>query len=309
MSMIWKPFLVISLCACTTACTAELPQSGDVGDVDELDESALALPPSLQGTEPDGTLHVDAHGDFVADADAMRLFDYVLTAQGEVPEDDLHALAHAIIHRRLPAAAAAQAVEAFERYLDYRAQASEIASNPDQPVALARDRLLRLHAETVADMPGLAADPILFNRAAALHRVISDPSLDRRTRAARVLEIEAATPQDQALRQAQHQTRLLLRLREAEQRLRAQGGSEGELQALRAELVGPAAARRLAGLDQERARWQQRVAAYRNARAALLSRMSASGERDQALAALRAQRFTPQERVRLRAFDLSSPSR
>lgn len=299
------------------ACTAELTDPGGVpasapsiddgdngSDIDNDTGDAPALPPSLRGSEPDGDLRLDQDGRFVADADAMRFFDYFLTAEGELPDHALHALVHEAIARRLPAAAAGQASEAFERYLDYRAEAARIVADPDQTVADARDRLLRLHAERVAHVPGLAADPVLFNRAAALHRVMIQPGLDRAVRAARVAEVETALPipgQDRRPA-AQRETHLLQRLHQAEQRLHARGGSAAELRALRADLVGPAAAERLARLDQERARWQQRVLSYQRARAAADSAASRTLDhatpehttRDDAS-------FTPRERLRLRA--------
>lgn len=301
----WLCILCILILA-AGACTGEIGDAGDFaatdasGEIDAPGEIGAsgepALPPSLLDTEPDGTLHTDARGRFVADDDAMRFFDYYLTAEGELGEDALHDLVHQSIRSRLPAPAADEAVEAFERYLLYRAEAAAIMDDQAQTVDTARDRMVRLHAELVPDIPGLARDPILFHRAAALHHVLADSSLDRQMRRARMAAIEARfaaeAPDDARVHQA---TRLPLRLRDAELRLRARGGSDADVQALRVDMVGPAAAARLRSLDAERARWQQRVHAYREqaVQAPQASNVSSSG----------APHFSPRELLRLRALE------
>ena len=312
----WFCILILAAGACTAEMADDTAEMADTA-ADSEAAGAPMLPPSLRDTEPDGRLRVDARGDFVADTGAVRYFDYFLTAEGEIAEDALHDLVHRSIRRRLPAPAADQAVEAFERYLLYRAEATAIMGDHGQSVDTARDRMIRLHAELVPDMPGLARDPIIFHRAAALHHVLSEPDLDRQVRRARVAAIEdrfataTQAPDDARVRQA---TRLPLRLRQAEQRLRARGGSDADVHALRVDMVGPAAAARLSHLDATRARWQQRVRAHRAGTAAGPSAVAAP---DQGMQAAQAPRFSPAELLRLRALEriaaqepaVSSPSR
>ena len=72
-----------------------LPHTGDEDDPAPGDPLAppgaaadgLPRPRSLRGTRVDGGLVVDAAGRFVPTIDARRLFDYFLTASGEVPDD------------------------------------------------------------------------------------------------------------------------------------------------------------------------------------------------------------------------------
>src|SRR5882724_6410971 len=76
-------------------------ERGAPGRPDSLDDTAVTAtsdatpargrPRSLRGTRIDGGLVVDADGRFVATIDARRLFDYFLTASGEVPADLLRA--------------------------------------------------------------------------------------------------------------------------------------------------------------------------------------------------------------------------
>jgi len=81
--------------------------------------------------------------------------------------------------------------------------------------------------------------------------------------------------------------------------LRAQGGGENEVYRLRASTFTPEAAARLAELDREESRWQQRIIAYQAQKAGL-----PGGAQDAAaLRQLRDASFTPEEQRRLGAYE------
>jgi lipase chaperone LimK len=90
---------------------------------------ALAAP-SLQGTDVDGAFEVDTSGRLVPGASAVRLFDYVLLASGEVPPAQVRDLVRREAERTLPATgdARAQAVDLFDRYVAYRPRAAAALS-------------------------------------------------------------------------------------------------------------------------------------------------------------------------------------
>ena len=75
---------------------------------------------SLRGTDVDGTLQVDADGRFVANAEAVRLFDYFLSTEGEAPAEVIRERVADEAHRQLPATEAARAMALFDRYVAYR---------------------------------------------------------------------------------------------------------------------------------------------------------------------------------------------
>ncbi|HEY2509519.1 MAG TPA: lipase secretion chaperone [Polyangiaceae bacterium] len=81
---------------------------------------AAVLAGSLRGTDVDGTLQVLADGRFVANAEAVRLFDYLLSTEGEVPADAIRTRLADEAHRRLSPAEAARAIALFDRYVAYR---------------------------------------------------------------------------------------------------------------------------------------------------------------------------------------------
>lgn len=268
-------------------------------------------PYSLRGTVPDGELRADGAGHFIADSDAFLFIDYYLTANGEIPDHVLNGLIIDELERQLPATAAAGATSIFTRYIEYRQDAAALMQNPTVPEDEVLARLQRLHAELVADVPGLANEPLRFERAFALREVLSDKSLSPAARGAAIARIEATmVPAGEVLAEAEaaRASRVVLELSAAEERLRSQGRSDEEIHALRSSMVGEEAAGRLAALDRRRAAWQGRVRAYQQERAAIMARMPASAEREQALAQLLGNRFDARERLRVNAAMALLPS-
>lgn len=273
---------------------------------------APARPRSLRGTRVDGGLVVDADGHFVPTLDARRLFDYFLTATGEVPDDALHARIEREIARRLPEGAAREALALLDRYLGYRERVRALATAdvPDDDdldsrlatlVALRRETLGPDAAEAFFAEEEADARRLLESR-----RIANDPSLSPEERAARVEAIFAAAEADlpAEVREARAAARLATTLRGAEAEVRARGGDDAEIAALRARLAGPEAAARLAELDRTRSEWRGRVEAYRTARDRLLHDSSLdAAARDAAVARLLGESFTPAEQRRVAALD------
>ncbi|MEW6267753.1 MAG: lipase secretion chaperone, partial [Thermodesulfobacteriota bacterium] len=121
-------------------------------------------------------------------------------------------------------------------------------------------------------------------------------------RARRAAELEASLPPEERARRREATAALDLRAAEAD--LAASGGSADELHALRERMVGREAADRLATLDAQRRAWNERVADYRAARAAIDGEPSLDArEREAAIARLRVERFSETERLRVEALD------
>jgi lipase chaperone LimK len=109
-------------------------------------------------------------------------------------------------------------------------------------------------------------------------------------------------PEEQ--RAARAATLLAATLQHDEEGLRARGASAAEVRSLRERLVGVAAADRLDALDRRRDAWQQRVDDYRTARTAIeTDPRRTPAEREAAARALRDERFTGPERLRLEALE------
>jgi len=272
------------------------------------DAAVASVPPaSLRDTEVDGGLTVDPQGRFVVNPETRLFFDYYLAASGEEPLAVLRARLVAAIQTRLPAGAAVTAVALLDRYLHYRDQAraleerggaaTDIAERFAQIWALRRQTFGAADAEALFG-PEEARDRIEAER----RQVLGDRTLAAAVREARLADLDAALPE--TARAARAAATLPQRLRRDEAALRAAGGSDEEIQALREQVVGTDAAARLAALDAERARWRQRVEDYRRARAAIERDPALTPEqRAGAAAALVGERFTEPEQARVAALE------
>lgn len=264
-------------------------------------------PPSLRGTRIDGDLELDPLGHFRASVNARRLFDYHLTATGEVSLDDIRARVVAVIERRLPPAAAGEAIDLLDRYLLYRERARQLADaglgDDDYHARFAAIWALRREVLGPADAEALFGEEEAYDRVALERaRIMTNPFLSDEDRAAQLPAVDAAMPEP--MREAREAATTPMRLGAAEQALRDAGGTATDVEALRTEVVGAEAARRLASLDAEQAAWQARVDEFRAARAAIEDDASRSpDDRARAVERLLSERFSAPERVRIDALD------
>lgn len=103
----------------TLAAQVETAPRVAAGRRDEAGDAGVAVG-SLRGTDVDGTLQVDADGRFIANAEAVRLFDYFLSTEGEAPSEVIRERVSNEAHRQLPATEATRAMDLFDRYVAYR---------------------------------------------------------------------------------------------------------------------------------------------------------------------------------------------
>src|SRR5438552_1929875 len=129
-----------------------------------------------------------------------------------------------------------------------------------------------------------------------------DPSLEVAERERRAAALEDGLPEP--VRAARAEALAPLRAMQEEARMRAGGTSSVEIRALRERSFGTEAADRLEELDRQRAAWQQRIDDYRAAREVVEQNPSLdAAARARAIEALRAERFTAEERLRIPVLD------
>ena len=276
-------------------------------------------PHSLHNTVPDGALRLTADGNFVADEDAIVLFDYFLTVEGEVSDGELHALVGVEINRQLSGDDAAAARVAFDDYIAYRKASAEAMAASDDPEIVAAE-LARIHAEAVTKLPGIAGDLQRIARATALRSLLGasgdngsvsagKPTYENRSRSltearrgelARIITETTTPAQAAADAEARQASRLALDLRDETRVLQQGGAGAADVHALRVTRVGAEAAERLAALDRQRAEWQARVRDYRARRDEIAASNLEPEARTAALNEL-LDAFSPREQLRLRA--------
>jgi lipase chaperone LimK len=257
---------------------------------------------SLRGAEPDGEVGLDASGRAAADESLRRLFDHFLSLTGEFTPDEIERLLRDEVERRHGAAIADQVHVLFARYVSMRGELASMALSDDLATRFAQLRAVR-RAWFGDDAARLFADEDrhteqLLERAA----VLRDPTLGREQRDARLEQIDAARPAAQRRAEQDATSALLV---EAQTRQFEQSDTDPAARAAdRSALWGEDAARRLAALDRERERWDQRVAAYRSARDLITSRANLTpSDRANAIGELRRASFGPNERRRIESLE------
>ncbi len=253
------------------------------------DLTVRIAPRSLAGTAIDGELRTGPDGTFVFDERARLAFDYFLTADTELPTDDLAAWVRAELDRTLPAPAADEAFAAWESYLAFRSEAATTLAQPTD-LAAAERQLLRAVDDHLGDYPIARAERAQISHSFALKRI---DTLTGEPRERALAELTSNAPTDDDAQQ-------FLTARQAI--TAAQLAGADDLQALRSQHYGQEAAARLAALDATRSAWTQRLATHRSAREALRTELTGPALAT-AITDLETADFSPSELRRLHALD------
>ncbi len=272
-----------------------------------------ALPKSLQGTEVDGELDVDAAGHLKITRGVRNLFDYFFSAMGEETLPVIVARIKAYIHHKnLPALAEADALRVLDSYVAYKQALSQLPEQPS-PGAHPDVAVLQQRLTAIRDLRRqyLAPDVVtaFFGEDEAYDQfslarmsILQDKSLSSATKASELAQAMAQLPEDLRQRmQADSQYESLLSLTQEWQQ---KGGSPQELRQIRENLVGSAAADRLEALDQQRQVFNNKLDQYLQQRQAILSNPNLSAdERQGEVEQLRTTSFSAEEQARVKALE------
>jgi lipase chaperone LimK len=298
-----NPTLVFALGAAGTVWLAMLAgRPAPVPQAVTVAPSVKPFAPSLQGTRPDGAVHVAPDDVVVADAQLIELFDYYLSTVGEKSPDAVRAEIERELDRTLRPPAAAAAKRVLARYIAYRQalaalQADRRLTGPDAAALKRRLNAMRSLRAQYFNPREIAA---IFGRedaanadALARMEIRDDRTLSAQQKQARLAALDAGLPAD--VRAAREAPLKIVHVQEEAERLRAAGAGEEDVFRLRAEAFGADAAQRLADVDREEAAWKRRIDAYLAER---------RGLRDEAeIAALRNRMFSADEQRRLGAYE------
>ena len=263
---------------------------------------AKAFAPSLQGTRPDGAVHVAPDDSIVADAQLVELFDYYLSTVGEKSPAAVRAEIERELDRTLRPAAAAAAKRVLTRYIAYRQALAGLGADrglAGQDAAALKRRLdalrgLRAQYFSRREIAAIFGREDAANaEALARMEIRDDRTLDAQQKQARLAALDAGLPAD--VRAAREAPLKIVRVQEEAARLRAGGAGEDDVFRLRAEAFGVDAAQRLADVDRDEAAWRRRIDAY------LVQRRGLNDEA--AVTALRNRMFSEDEQRRLGAYE------
>jgi lipase chaperone LimK len=272
-----------------------------------------SLPGSLQGTEVDGELEVDAAGRLKIGNGIRRVFDYFLSAIGEEPLESILARIRAYLRHKLPAGAAAEAERLLDSYIAYKRALEAIPqAQPQSGGQMDLDALRRQMQQVQAlrrqfFTPEVATaffgDEDVYDRyTLARLDVMQNRHLSPAQRAAQLAALEDMLPPPmqasiKAINQVQNLDALTADWKQ-------RGGTPAELRQIRENLVGAEAADRLESLDRENADWDRRMGAWLGERAALVANTSVSEQdRERQLEEKRRSRFSAEELTRVEALE------
>ncbi|MDP2227739.1 MAG: lipase secretion chaperone [Moraxellaceae bacterium] len=287
---------------------------GSIAPPTRFQTGVEALPRSLQGTEVDGELEVDAQGRLKITHGIRRVFDYFLSAVGEEPMASIIARLRAYIRHQLPAGAAAEAERILDGYLAYKQgleglQARVQQSDGSLDIAAVRRQMQEVQAlrtqYLAADViAAFFGDDDLYDRY-TLSRldILQNKTLTTAQRAQQLAALEQQLPP--ALQESLTAINQYQNLQALTDEWKQRGGSPAELRQLRESLVGAEATDRLETLDRERGAWDQRMSGWLAERAAILGNRNLSEtDRQHQMAAARAQRFSADEQSRVQSLEL-----
>jgi len=287
------------------AAATPMPAAAALADQAAFTQSKRALPASLRGSTPDGAVTLDASGRLRPSIELRRLFDYFLSAIGEL---DLAAIrTHLLdtVAATEPPALTAEVAALFDRYVDYQAElAQQAAGFGALPVdRLAGTMALRrrfFDAATVTAFFGAEE----ADAQATLRRleIGHDPALTSAQREQRWRELEQSLPPE--LQAQARETTSAVLIEEQSRQFEQLGIAAAQRHRERSAAFGRAAADRLAVLDQQRADWDARRAEYQRVRAAILADAGLGpAERAAGIEQWLQQHFSASEQRRVRALE------
>lgn len=275
------------------------------------------LPRSLQGTDVDGEIIIDENQQLVVTEGLRRLFDYFLSALGEEDEATIFARVESYIRSFVPEPAASQAIVIFNQYIDYLKAIPEIEKRygnlqlqatqngeldlnmvAQQKQDVAKLRQQYFDTQTITAFFG--AEDEYDDYSIAMINIEQNKLLSDEQKAAARQDYISRMPDNMTKANIEQQANLNALMSRTEQ-LKAQGATPEALYNMRRELVGAAAAGRLAQLDKEDADFDQRFNQYQTQKK-LLSQNANSTQARAQIEQLEQQLFSVTERKRLAGY-------
>ncbi|AMN48922.1 lipase secretion chaperone [Psychrobacter sp. P2G3] len=276
------------------------------------------LPRSLQDTDVDGEIIIDENKQLVVTEGLRRLFDYFLSALGEEDEATIFARVESYIRSFVPEPAASQAIVIFNKYVAYLKAIPEIEKRfgnlqlqatqngeldlnmvAQQKQDVAKLRQQYFDTQTITAFFG--AEDEYDDYSIAMININQNKLMSDEQKAAAQQDYVSRMPDNMTKVNIEQQANLNALMSRTEQ-MKAQGATPEALYNMRRELVGAAAAGRLAQLDKEDANFDQRFTQYQTQKQQLLSQNTNSTQARVQIEQLGQQLFSDTERKRLAGY-------
>ncbi len=206
---------------------------------------------SLAGTSPDGAVNIDAHGNVLIDQDLHRLFDYCLTAVGELSPEQIRHQLLTTASDFLSLSQLEQLRDHFDNYLEYLQAADHMAlsSLPSDDLATQLEAIKKLRR----DYLGSAMADAFFAEEEAYAGYAMSGQLS---------EVEASDAVKLKWLQAEEQATAFHDVLLENQLFNEVALAASDRLTVRAETYGTEVALKLAALDAQQQLWQAEVDQY-----------------------------------------------
>lgn len=259
---------------------------------------------SLADVEIPHSLDMNADGELIVNEGVRELIEFFLALDGEKSPADIRALFLAAAGAQCSRQCAAQALAIYDRYQDYLQAMRSATPNLQQTDDLrARlDMVENLRRTQLGDELSEALfgyDESYDQFRVAQWEIRNDTGMTDAEKQAALADLEPQQPA--GLAQREQESRKI----DKAMQLQNQIGTDHPtaLYNARTELLGEAAAQRLASLDAQRAQWDQRYQQYRQELATLKTNGLAPADQQQEVERLRLRYFSQQESNRVAALD------
>jgi lipase chaperone LimK len=230
------------------------------------------LPESLQGTDVDGELLLDANGNLIISHGLRNLFEYFLSAKNEESLDVILGRIREYIHKQIPDEPAREAIAILESYISYKKKLEEIES----PEGLQGEEL-----GTIEAIRDALTRRMLLRRQTMSHEVVNaffsneekydqfnlqlieikqNSVLTPEAKDAEILELEKMLPE--SIQQMRQEERARSNREQTIKNMRKNGKSEEEIFEFRKNEMGEEAALRWQKLENERKIWNTKVDSF-----------------------------------------------
>ncbi|HHL32495.1 MAG TPA: hypothetical protein ENJ41_07895, partial [Oceanospirillales bacterium] len=240
---------------------------------------------SYAGSDVDGKININIHGKIITDIDLKRLFDYFLTATGELSLEEISSQLTQYAAQRLTKEQLQQLLGLFDRYQSYLTEAQQLTVLNDNKVSL-QEKIWVLSALRTDALGKEMAQGFFADEENYMKFTLNDKQIDD----------ELSEEEIQWLAAENRATEFQDTLLQNQQFQQSQTISKSDIQAIRTEQYGADTANRLAELDHQRQQWQTVVDDYFEQRSLI-----ASGQTNMTLQQLH-ENYSRSETKRLKAL-------
>ncbi len=230
-------------------------------------EQFLSSPPMyLQGTDIRGHFYVDEEGELIITASIKQRFDYFFLMTEHIPLTDIINVIHGHLISELSGAALVTAKIVLEDYVNYFKQYNELMNNHVPKDNSNAYELAEEIAQLRIDILGYEVSEIFFKNSQALQ------AQNLKRLAIKNQQHQYSSPLDLPanLQKSQQATLGYVLSKQTLEKAQEAGANDQELNSLRTELYGEAAALRLQELDKQREQWSQYLSNYQELNKLLL---------------------------------------